>query len=141
MKSFFQRWLITTLAVLVAANLVRGIHYDTVAGLLVASLLLGILNAFVRPVMLLLSLPLLIYSFGLFILFINAFLLFFVGQLVRTFHVDGFGAAFWGGLVISIVSFTANLLTGSGGTSLRVRTRHRDRRPPPGPGPGPVIDV
>ena len=52
-KAFLQRWLITTLAVLVAANVVRGIDYDSVAGLLVASLLLGILNAFVRPVMVL----------------------------------------------------------------------------------------
>jgi putative membrane protein len=143
MKSFLQRWAITTLAVLVAANLVRGIHYDTVVGLLVASLLLGILNAVVRPVMVLLSLPLLFFSLGLFILFINAFLLYLVGQLVRTFHVDGFGAAFWGGLVIGIVSFTVNLLTGSGNASLRVRTHRGDRRPPPDPGPGngPVIDV
>jgi putative membrane protein len=131
------------LAVLVAANVVSGIHYDTVIGLLVASLLLGILNAFVRPVMLLLSLPLLVFSLGLFILFINAFLLYVVGKLVHTFHVDGFGAAFWGGLVISIVSFVANLFTGTGNTAVRFRTHRDDRRPPPdlGPGSGPVIDV
>lgn len=137
-KAFFQRWLITTLAVLVAAHVVRGISYDTVPGLLIASLLLGILNAFLRPVMLLLSLPLLILTFGLFTLVINALLLYFVGWLVEPFSVDTFWAAFWGGLVISLISLVANAFLGTG--------RNEDERPrrrPPGPpdGSGPVIDV
>lgn len=143
MKSFLQRWAITTVAVLVAANVVRGIHYDSVAGLLVASLLLGILNAFVRPVMLLVSLPLLLYTLGLFFLFINAFLFYLVGQLVRSFHVDSFGSAFWGGLVISVVSLVVNSLTGTGKGTVQVR-RSRPQRPPPnepGAGNGPIIDV
>lgn len=146
LKPFLQRWLITTLAVLVAANLVKGIHYDTVAGLFIASLLLGILNAFVRPFMLLLSFPFLIATLGLFVLFINAFLLYLVGQIVRSFHVDSFGAAFWGGLVISLVSLAVNALTGTGGGRIQVRrgssTRPPSRPPSDGGGPsGPVIDV
>ena len=75
LKPFLQRWAITTVAVLVAANVVTGIRYDTTGGLLAASLLLGILNAFLRPVMLLLSLPLLILTLGMFTLVINAILL------------------------------------------------------------------
>lgn len=142
MTSFLQRWIVTTLAVLVAANIVPGIGYDTFAGLAVASLLLGLLNAFVRPIMLLISLPLVVYTFGLFVLLINALLLYTVGKLVRTFHVETFWAAFWGGLVISLVSLGVNLLTG--------RTRGRitwQRRGRPGRrvdrdgGNGPVIDV
>lgn len=142
MTSFLQRWIVTTLAVLVAANVVPGIEYDTVAGLLVASLLLGLLNAFVRPVMLLLSLPLIIYTFGLFILLINALLLYAVGHVVRTFHVETFGAAFWGSLVISLVSFGVNLLTGRTRGEIVWRGRRRPRRWNRGDdGGGPVIDV
>jgi len=145
LKPFIQRWVVTTLAVLVAAHIVKGIDYDTLVGLAVASLLLGILNAFVRPVMVLLALPLLICSLGLFVLFINAFLLYVVGQLVPSFHVVGFGPAFWGGLVISIVSLAVNALTGAGDTSLRTQIHRVEQRPPRGPDPGsgsgPVIDV
>ena len=114
LKSFFQRWLINTLAVLVAVNVVKGLEYDSFISLLVASLLLGILNAFVRPVIMLLSLPLLLFSLGLFTLVINAFLLFLVGQIVKSFHVASFGSAFWGALVISLVAMIANRLTGTG---------------------------
>jgi putative membrane protein len=141
-KTFLQRWVVTTLAVLVAANLVSGIHYDTVSGLLAASLLLGILNAFLRPLMMLLTLPLVILSLGLFMLVINAVLLYLVGWLVKSFRVDSFGAAFWGGLVISLVSLLVNSLVGSGESRIQFR---RTKRPPPGrdnhSGGGPVIDV
>jgi putative membrane protein len=140
--AFFQRWAITTLGVLVAANVVNGIRYDTKAGLIVASLLLGVLNAFLKPIMLLLSLPLLIFTFGFFALFINAFLLYLVGQVVKSFHVATFGAAFWGGVLISITSLSANLLLGSadGRVVLRRGSQNSGPRRPPG-GNGPVIDV
>ena len=140
LKPFLQRWAITTLSVLVAANVVKGIRYDNVGGLLVASLLLGILNAFLRPVMLLLALPLLILTLGLFTLIINAMLLSLVGSLVRPFHVDSFSAAFWGSLVISIVSLVVNLLLGT--NQIKVETRQQKRPPGGGDGGnGPVIDV
>lgn len=139
--AFLQRWLVTTLAVLVAAHIIRGIHYDSFPGLLVASLFLGVLNAFVRPVLLLLSLPLWIATLGLIVPVINGVLLYLVGQVVPSFHVDGPGAAFWGALVISIVSSLVNGFA-------RVRTvRVQGWRPPPSapppppPGRGPIIDV
>jgi putative membrane protein len=138
-KSFLQRWAINTVGVLVAANVVTGIRYDTFLGLFLASLLLGILNAFVRPIMIVLALPLLIFSLGLFILVINALLFYFVGSVLKPFHVDGFGAAFLGALIVSIVSLVANTLLGTPDSRITV-TRHRRRRPPPGGG-GPIIDV
>jgi putative membrane protein len=99
LKTFLQRWVVTTLAVLVASNLGLGIEYDTVSGLLVASLLLGIFNAFLRPILMLLSLPLLLVTLGLFTLVINALLLLWVGSLVPAFHVRDFwavgGATAW----------------------------------------------
>ncbi len=136
---FLQRWVVTTLAVLVASNVVHGIGYDTVGALLVASLLLGFLNAFVRPLLLLLSLPLLIGTMGLFFLAINAVLLWMVGSLVKGFHVLGFWPAFWGALVISITSVISNFFLGRGP---RVRVKRGGGRPKSGGGgDGPVIDV
>src|SRR5579862_9204425 len=90
LKAFLLRWLINTAAVLVAAQIVRGISYDSTTGLLVAAFVLGVLNAFLRPLLLLVSLPLLILTLGLFTLFINAFLLYLVGSILKPFHVDSF---------------------------------------------------
>lgn len=141
LKRFLQSWIINTFAVLIAVRVVPGIHYDKLVDLLLASLLLGILNAFLRPIILLLALPLLIYTLGLFSLVINALLLYFVGFVLRPyFFVDGFAAAFWGALIISIVSVILNILTG--GRNWRVEVR-RHQRPPDGDagGDGPVIDI
>jgi putative membrane protein len=139
---FFQRWLITTAGVLLAAGLVSGIRADNVVSLLAASLLLGILNAFIRPVLMLVALPLLILSLGLFTFIINALLLYWVGALVKGFYVADFWAAFKGSLLISIVSLFANIALGN--RHIRVETR-RSSSPAPGTnkntGSGPVIDV
>jgi putative membrane protein len=141
MKKFIQSWFINTLAVLVAVYIVNGIHYRKPLDLCVASLLLGILNAILRPIMMFLALPLLIFTLGLFMLVINALLLYFVGFILEPhFFVDGFWPAFWGALIISIVSLILNTLTGTGNTRLRVQ--HRTRPPDSDPGGGgPVIDI
>ena len=142
MRKFLQSWAINTLAVLVAAYVVSGIHYQKPLDLLVASLLLGILNAVLRPILLLVTLPLVVFTLGLFTLVINAVLLYFVANLLQPhFSVDGFRSAFWGALIIGLVSLVLNSLTGSGAS--RIRFQHQTR-PPSGPGAGgsgPVIDV
>ena len=140
---FLQSWIINTAAVLVAAFVLQPhIHYnDKLQNLLVASLLLGILNAFVRPILMLIALPLLIFTLGLFTLVINALLLYFVGQLLQpSFYVDSFRYAFFGALIISVISIALNVLTGNARGSIRIQ---RGPRPPknPGGGNGPVIDV
>jgi putative membrane protein len=140
--SFIKRWLITAVAVALAAQIVPGIDCPTALGLALAALLLGLLNAFVRPVMLLLSLPLLIFTLGLFILLINAVLLYVVGHVLKDFHVRTFSAAFWGALIISIVSLVLNALTKSNGSIVQIRRGGPPpRRPPDDNGGGPVIDV
>jgi putative membrane protein len=140
-KKFFQSWLIDTLAVLVAVYLVKGIHYEKWLDLLVASLVLGILNAVLRPIILFLALPLVLVTLGLFILVINAFLLYFVGYLMRPhFYVDSFAAAFWGALIVSFVSMVLNTATGTGGSRFYFQRRRRPPNSGPG-GDGPVIDV
>jgi putative membrane protein len=140
---FLQSWIVNTLAVALAVLILRGhIHCESNGVLVIAALLLGILNAFVRPVLMLLALPLLIFTLGLFTLVINALLLYFVGFLLNpSFYVDSFGYAFLGALIISIVSIALNVLTGGS----RVTVRHQRRPPPPKNSSDdddkPVIDV
>jgi putative membrane protein len=124
MTAFVIRWLVTTLAVLVAAHLIPGISYEGWGTLLGASLLLGIINAFVRPILLLLSLPWIIITMGLFIFVINALLLMLVSKIIPAFQVAGFWSAFFGAIVISIVSWLlSSFFRGSDGR-IHVITHH-----------------
>jgi putative membrane protein len=142
LKEFIQRWTITTVAVLVATHIVPGIDYRTWQGLLVATLVLGLLSAFVKPVLMVLSLPLVVATLGLFTLVINAVLLYVVGQLLKDFRVETFGAAFWGGLIISIVTLVLNSITKTGSSRIEVRRRKQSGPPDrPDDSGGPVIDV
>jgi len=150
MGPFLIRWLVNALAVFVATQVVPGIECESWGGLLAATLLLGLLNAFVRPLLLVLSLPLVVVSLGLFLWVINAALLFFVGWLVKPFVVAGFGSALLGAAVISLVSILLGAALGLNprplgeGTGARVRLRRRDRGRRGGnggAGGGPVIDV
>lgn len=140
LKTFIQSWVINTLAVLVAAHVIKGIRYDQPMDLVVATLLLGMLNAFVRPVLMLLSLPLLLVTLGLFTLVINAGLLWFVGELVKGFHVATFWTACKGALLMAVINLILNSLTGAG-TSRVTFTRTRASRPKPTDKGGPIIDV
>ena len=105
MTAFLIRWLVTTVAVFAAEKIIPGIHCNSAGALLGASLLLGIVNAFVRPILLLLSIPFIIVTMGLFILVVNALMLMLVAQIVPSFSVDGFWNAFFGSIVISLVSW------------------------------------
>ena len=124
MKHFVFRWAATTIAVMVASSVIRGIRYDTVAALIGASLLLGILNAFVRPVLLILSAPLILVTLGFFILILNGLLLLVVPSVVVGFHVDSFWNAFWGAIVISIVSWILSAFFRGSDGRVHVLTHH-----------------
>ena len=127
-KKFLLSWAINTLAVLVAVYIVKGINYQKPLDLLVASLVLGIVNSVIRPILVILALPLLFLTLGVFLLVINAVLLYFVGFLLRPhFYVTDFWSAFWGALVISIVAMVLNSLTGTGSTRVRIE---RGKTPP-----------
>lgn len=104
MRDFVFRWFITAFAVFVASPIV-GIEYTGFACLLGAALLLGIINAFVRPILLLLSFPLILITLGLFIFIINALMLKFVSEIVPCFKVHGFWSAVFGAILISFVSW------------------------------------
>lgn len=127
LKAFFQAWLINILAMLVAMQVVNGIRYDSWQGLLIAALLLGVLNAIVKPFLLLLSLPLLLLTLGLFSLVINALLLYTVSGLVKEFHVDSFWVACKAAMVMALISLVLNSLTNSGDSRVKIQTKKRDK--------------
>lgn len=110
MKGVAIRFLVTGVAVLLAANIVPGIHIDGVAAGLAAAIVLALLNALVRPLLYLFSVPFIVVTLGLFMILINALLLELTAWLVKGFTIDGFWPAFWGALLISLVSTVLNLL-------------------------------
>jgi putative membrane protein len=129
MRHFLFRWAITTIAVMVAASVVKGISYDSINALVCAALLLGILNAFLRPILLLLMAPLIILTLGIFIFVVNGLMLLLMNDLVRGFHVDHFGSAFWGSILISIVSWALSaFFRGSDGRVYPLTHHTRMRR-------------
>ena len=102
------RWLIITAAILLASYFVPGINVDSLFTALIAACVLGLINIFVRPVFVLLTLPLSILTLGIFYFFINAFMLKLVSYFVSGFIVEDFFSAFLGSLIISLVSWLAN---------------------------------
>src|SRR6266513_792588 len=123
-KHFVFRWAVTTIAVMVASSVIHGIRYDTVAALIGASLLLGILNAFVRPFLLILSAPLILLTLGFFILILNGLLLLVVPSVVIGFHVDHFWSAFWGAMVISLARWILSAFFRGSDGHVHVPTHH-----------------
>ncbi|HEX6939217.1 MAG TPA: phage holin family protein [Longimicrobiales bacterium] len=117
---FIIRLLISAAALWVAEAIVPGIDYDDgVLGLLGVALIFGLINAIVRPILVLLTCPLVLLTLGLFLLILNAFLLWLTGEVSGAvgidFRVDGFWAALLGGIVIGVVSTILNVFVGSEG--------------------------
>lgn len=104
------------LVYLIAPLLHIGITAHNLGTLVIAALVFGIVNAIVRPILTLLSIPLIVVTLGLFLFIVNALLLWLVGALVPGFHVDGFWAALWGAIWLGIISWIVN---GIGGVDRR----------------------
>lgn len=105
MRGLFLRWLILTVAIMFASYLMDGIHVSGFFSAFFAAAILGILNAFFRPILILLTLPINILSLGLFTFLINAMLLKMASGVLSGFEVYGFWSAVFGSLVISLVSW------------------------------------
>ena len=110
MRRFLLKWLVTTISIFIVANLFHLIHFEDLEVLVLASLVLGILNVFVRPVLIFLTLPINILSLGFFTLIINAFLLYLASFIVPGFEITSFWKAFWAALLISLVSAMINFI-------------------------------
>jgi putative membrane protein len=117
MKHLLIRWLVTALALWVAVALLPGLHFDRgIEELLIVAAIFGVVNAVVRPILTLLSCPLVVLTLGLFLLVINGLMLVLTGWISRTyglgFHVDGLFSAILGGIIIGLVSTAATLALG-----------------------------
>ncbi len=116
MKGIFLRWLILTFAIIATSYLIDGIQVSGFLSAFFAAAILGILNAFFRPLLLILTLPINILSFGLFTFVINAIVLMMVSGVISGFRVDGFWSAVFGSLLISLVSWLLTSFIGERGT-------------------------
>ena len=115
MRGLVVRWMVSALALYLTSLIVRGIEINGIFPLLFAAITIGVLNAIVRPVILLLTLPLNLLTLGLFTLVVNAGMLWMAAQVVKGFEVHGFWSALGGWLLMSIFTFFINLLIGETG--------------------------
>lgn len=115
MRGFLIRGLITALGLWVASALLPGVNSGGLLPILGAGLLLGLVNAVVRPLIVILTLPITILTLGLFLLVINALMVSLVGKMMGGFSVDGFGSAVLTAIIVSVVSWCANAFIGPRG--------------------------
>ena len=108
-------WLVNALALIAVAYLMPSITVSSFTAALVAALILGLINAVVRPVLILLTLPVTVITLGLFILVINGLLFWLVGSFIEGFVVQGFWSGFVGAILFSIVSWALSALVLKGG--------------------------
>jgi len=108
--SLIIRWFINALALMAVAYLYSGVQVAGPIEALIAALVLGLVNAIIRPLLILLTLPVTLLTLGLFIFFINAFLFWFVAEIVKGFTVSGFMAAFIGSLMYSVITIVTSWL-------------------------------
>jgi putative membrane protein len=108
MTGILIRWLITTLAILAVPYLISGVRVESFGSAMLTAAILGILNALVRPILIILTLPLTILTLGLFILIINALLFQLAGAIVPGMYVASFWSAFFASIIVSIVSWVLN---------------------------------
>ncbi len=115
MERFLIRALIAAIGLWVADGLIDGISFDSGTWLLVTAVVLGILNAVVRPLAVILTLPITLITLGLFLLVLNAGMLALAGWLLSGFYIAGFWPAFWGAIVVSVVSGIGSWFFGPAG--------------------------
>jgi len=110
MLVFLEHLILTAALLLLVANLVSGVHVQGWGSALVGALVLGFVNAVVRPLMVLLTLPITILTFGLFLLVVNALMLWLMAALVPGIRVQGIGSALLGSLVLTLLNLAVELL-------------------------------
>ncbi len=126
---FLLHWAITALSLWVASHLFKGIRFSSTSALVVSALLLGLANAVVRPLLVVLTLPLTLITFGLFLLVINALMLLLVAKVVDDFKVDGFWTALWASLFISVLSLVLGAFVLGGSPEFTIPPMARSNSP------------
>lgn len=127
MRGFLARIFITAFGLWMADSILAGISFDDVVALWISALLLGLVNAFVRPVVLFLTLPFTILTLGLFVFVINGAMLLLVAAVTPSFHVEGWWAAIFAAVIVGLTGWVANALVGNRGTVEVWTARKRSR--------------
>lgn len=104
------RWAVNAAALLLVAYLYPGVTVESFFAALIAALVLGLVNAVIRPILIVLTLPATLLTLGLFIFVINALLFWFVAEIVQGFKVTGFGAALLGSILYSVITLVSSWL-------------------------------
>ena len=120
---FLLRVVVNALAIMLAASVLPGSGVDGIVPALAAAVLLGLVNAFVRPVLLILTLPITLVTLGLFLFVLNGLCFWLVASVVKGFHVAGFGSAMLGALVVSAVSWIVTALISDSGRVVVITKR------------------
>jgi len=104
---FFVRWLVSSLGLWIAAGLLRnGVHYDSnLRVIIVAGLILALINAVIRPIVVILSLPAILFTLGIFMLFINGLMVYLVSVLYPSLQISSFWVAILAGMIIGLVNY------------------------------------
>jgi putative membrane protein len=119
MRGFISRVLITSVGLWLADAMLSRMSFDDVPSMVLSALLLGIVNAFVRPIIVVLTLPITLLSLGIFVLVINGAMVMIVARLMPAFHLDGLGTAIVASVVVGLTSWLAN------GSAAKKRDRNR----------------
>jgi len=110
MIEFIAHLILTAALLLLVANLVRGVQIESWGSAFIGAIVLGLVNGFIRPVMIILTLPLTVLTFGFFLLVVNALMLWFVAALVPGIRIQGFGAALLGSLLLTLLNIAVAVL-------------------------------
>jgi putative membrane protein len=110
LREFLAHWGVTALALWLTSFIFHGISFSSKKSLLISALLLGFVNAVVRPVVVILTIPLTLITFGLFLLVINAVMMMLVSSLVPGFRISGFWTAFFASIVVTLISIFVSML-------------------------------
>jgi putative membrane protein len=110
MLMLLARWIVNAAALLLVAYIYPGVHVESFGAALVAALVLGLVNAFIRPLLVILTLPVTLITLGLFLFVINALLFWLVAEVVHGFTVSGFWAALVGSIMYSLITLVTSWL-------------------------------
>jgi putative membrane protein len=122
LSPFFLHWAITATSLWVASHLFKGMRFDSTSALVVSALLLGLTNAVVKPLLVFLTLPLTLLTFGLFLLVINALMLLLVAKLVNGFRLTGLWTALWASMFIALLSWVLGSFVLGGTPEFTIQT-------------------
>lgn len=110
MRRFFLSWVVNIISFYIVSRLVKGFHFQTFMSIFLTSIALGVVNAIIRPILIFLSLPFMLFTFGIFLFIINGIMLEIVAYLVPGFSIDSFFTAIIGSLILSLISFLISLI-------------------------------